>query len=189
MNQKEIAHALEKVARFNKRGSFFLGTCNDSVIAGYGIDAPSSALYIWKFVIPTYDNVEFLHFSLGKRIVTIPRDDKTPLGLVELFNIFQRDWSSFSEVTDCESLTKYIELEKLEGTYARWVRYLTHIRSNEFDFAERLHDDTVVSKEFRECQAVSKSFAAMAEARSLGGWKRCSALLDDWQAKTKAICR
>jgi hypothetical protein len=184
MKKNAVAKALADMPGFIKRGSFYVGTCNDSVIAGYSLDAPPSAVYVWRFLIPAYDNVEFLHMSLGKRILTLPQSSEE--GIVELSESVQRDWSDFSKVTDCGSLIKYLDVEQLASPYALWVRYLTHIQCKEFDAAERLNADASVAKKLSELQAISKSLAELSEVRSSGGWESCSALLDEWRRKTKA---
>jgi hypothetical protein len=185
MNKNVVSKTLAKMPGFKKSGSFYIGTCNDNVIAGYGLDAPPSAVYIWKFALPSYDDVEFLHFGLGKRILTLPQGNDTA-GDIDLSDFLQRDWSAFFKVNDCESLIRYIDVEKLGGTYALWARYLTDIRCKDFDAAERLQGDAGVAKKFSELQAISKQFADLSEVRNRRGWEGCSALLDEWQRKTRA---
>ena len=155
MKKNAVARILSNLAGFKKSGSFYIGTCNDSVIAGYALDAPPSAIYIVKFALPSYDHIEFLHFGLGRRILTLPKGNSAA-GDIGVSDFLKRDWSAFSKVNDCESLIKYIDVEKLEGTYALWARYLTHIRCKEFDAAEHLHGDAAVAKKFSELQAISK---------------------------------
>jgi hypothetical protein len=89
-------------------------------------------------------------------------------------------------VNDCASLMEYLDKEKVEGAYALWTRYLTHIQCKDFDAAERLHSDANVTKKLSELRAISKQFAELSEAKSQGGWEGCLALLDGWRRKTKA---
>ena len=186
MKKDAIAKMLTSKLGLKKRGAFYLGTCNDSVIAGYGLDAAPSATYITRFAVPSYDDVEFLHFGLGKRVLTLPNNGDAARKNVYPLDFLQRDWSDFSKVADCESLIKYIDFEKLEGTYALWARYLTHIQCGRFGAAERLHNDPSVAKKFSELRAISKHFADLSEAKSRGDWEGCFALLDRWRRKTKA---
>jgi hypothetical protein len=185
MKKNAITKILLNTLGLKKKGAFFIGTCNDSVIAGYGLDEAPSATYIVRFALPSYDNVEFLHFGLGERMLTLPTGNDM-VGDVNLSDFLQRDWSTFSKVNDCGSLIKYLDEEKVEGTYALWTRYLTHIRCGDFDAAERLYGDEGVAKKLSELQAISKSFAELIEVKSRSGWEDCLALLDEWRRKTKA---
>lgn len=186
MNKNDAAKALTRMTGFKKSGSFYIGTCNDSVIAGYGLDAPPGAIYIWRFALPSYDNIEFLHFGLGKRILTLPQGSSGVGEKVDFANFLLRDWSTFSEVNDCERLIGYINAEELAGAYALWARFLTHIRCKEFTAAGLLWDNANVAKKFAELKAISTQFAALSKARDRGGWERCSLLLDEWHRKTMA---
>lgn len=184
MKKEAIARVLTDKLGFKKKGAFYIGTCNDWVIAGYGLDAAPSATYITKFAVPAYDNIEFMHFGLGKRILTLPSSGAAKEG-VDLVDFLRRDWSDFSKIEDCESLIRFIDAEKLVGVYALWARYLTYIQCKNFDAAERLCDASVAMS-FAQLQAISKHFAALSEAKSQGGWEGCLLLLDGWRQKTKA---
>ncbi len=184
MKKSAIAKILSGLG-FKKSAGYYLGTCNDDVIAGYALDAPPSAIYIWQLVLPAYDNIEFLHMTLGKRILTLPKDDDS-IAPADVEEALRRDWAIFSKVTDCKSLIAYIGAEGKIGTYALWTRYLTHIRCGEFDAAQHLQNDVQVVREFSEAQSISAKFADLSAERSRGGWEACSALLDEWQRKTRA---
>lgn len=189
MNKKKISNILSGIMGFKKRGDFYIGNCNDSVISGYSLDVPPSAIYICRFALPAYDNVEFLHMALGKRIVALPKNGKASEKNLDLSDFLRRDWSLFSKVDSCESLIEYINAERLESTYALWVRYLTCIRRKEFEAAERLDAENDVTSKFLELRVISKHFANLSEARKQGGWEACSALIDDWSRKTTmALC-
>ena len=185
MKKSAVARILANLASFKKNGSYYVGTCNENVITGYGLDAPPSAIYITRFALPCYDDIEFLHFGLGERILTLPMGDDA-VSESELAEFLRRDWSLFSAVNDCKSLIEYIDLEGFVGTYALWVRYLTHIRCGEFEAASRFVEGTEVARKFSEAQTIPTLFAQLSEAKSRGGWEACQALLDEWQRKTKA---
>lgn len=184
MNKKQIEIILSGAMGFKKRGNFYIGVCNDSVVSGYSLDVTPDAIYIWRFVLPSYDNVEFLHMTLGKRIITLPKRGEVSGEKVDLSSFLRRDWSSFSEVDSCEDLIKYIDVEGLESTYALWVKYLTHIRCKDFEAAERLNAENDATTKFLELQVISKHFADLSEARKRGGMETYSTLLDEWKRKT-----
>src|SRR5215471_3046251 len=98
MNKTDAAKMLANLPGFKKRGQFYIGTCNGSVISGYALDAPVGSVYIWRFVLPSYDDVEFLHLSLGRRIIAstaIGHEDTNPIRVSETL---RRDWSALSEI-------------------------------------------------------------------------------------------
>ena len=49
-------------------GNFLIASYTRDVISGFAIDPAPSAIYLWTFVIPTYDDFPYLHISLGQRI-------------------------------------------------------------------------------------------------------------------------
>jgi len=49
-------------------GNFLIALYARDVISGYAIAPAPSAIYLWTFVIPTYDDFPYLHISLGQRI-------------------------------------------------------------------------------------------------------------------------
>ena len=183
MKKNAVDKTLKNVVGPKKSGSFYLGVCNDSVISGYCIDAPPSAIYICRFILPSYDNIEFLHLSLGKRLLTVPQTGSEES--FDLSDFLRRDWSEFSRINDSESLLRYIDAEQLDGTYSLWARYLTLVRRNDFSAAEELLG-AGAAKSFSELRAISQNFAELSDAKNRSGWDGCSALLSRWLQKTKA---
>src|SRR5579875_2010067 len=59
-----------KKAGFYPLGDFLIGLRNSEIISGLAIDAARSSTYIWTFVLPAFDDLPFLHMSLGKRVAT-----------------------------------------------------------------------------------------------------------------------
>ena len=169
---------------FTRNGSFYFGTRNDDVMAGYCLDAPPNVIRVYRFVLPVYDDVPFLHMGLGEPILTTGHDQFE--GSTDLSDIVRRDWTGFSELTDCEGLIRYLDVAKPAGPYALWVRYLTYIWRKSFDAAEKIHTDPAATKVFLGFQMVSKQFTDLSEIRNRNGWAGCHSHLEQWQQKTKA---
>jgi hypothetical protein len=185
MRKKNVAKILHNLPGFSRKGLFFLGTCNDEVIGGYCLDAQPNNIYIWKFVLPSYDNLDFLHLSLGKRILTFPHDEDKAGEDAHIQDFLRRDWSELCRVNNSESLIGYMNSEGLDGTYAAWVRFLTHIHLREFSTAEQIYRGVGVAEKFSALRAISQSFKELSEAEKRGGWESCLVLLDVWVSNTK----
>src|SRR4051812_44462414 len=95
---------------FKRIGSFYVGMCNSEVVSGYALDAPPSATSVWRFVLPAFDKIEFLHMSLGKRIAVYVSDDVSDISDEKnLDHLLKNDWEEFSDVRDARSLLIYVE--------------------------------------------------------------------------------
>lgn len=55
-------------------GNFLIAFHARDVISGFTLDPAPSSTYIWTFVIPTYDDLPYLHMSLGQRIASAEVD-------------------------------------------------------------------------------------------------------------------
>lgn len=182
MNKRKLDKAFSRVHRFVKSGPFYIGTCNQEVVTGYCLDAAPSCSYIWRFALPAYDNIEFLHLSLGGRIASYSKDEGVQeADLIELLN---SDWCLLSGLQDSESLIRYIDREMFSGTYALWTRYLVHIWRKEFNAAETMHNNDGIAQKFAEMRAISGSFEELSKIIDTGSWQATIERLSEWSHKT-----
>jgi hypothetical protein len=179
-----IKKILGDMPGFRRHGSFFIGNCNDSVLSGYCLDSPAECLYIWRFILPSYDNIEFLHLALGKRILSISKG--TPSVGVDVADFLQRDWVEFCKVKDTASFVSYLDEENFEGAYIGWAKYLTYIWRKEFSRAERILSESDTLADFSKLKVIATNFAILSRKFQEQGWSGCEALLDDWVLKTKS---
>ncbi|HEX8125612.1 MAG TPA: hypothetical protein VF548_08530 [Allosphingosinicella sp.] len=54
--------------KFRASGSFLYHRNPILMVRGFSFDMPPSGCYIWKYYVPLFQNVDFLHMSLGYRI-------------------------------------------------------------------------------------------------------------------------
>lgn len=182
MNKKAAAKVLSSLPGFRKLGSFYIGTCNREVVSGYVLDAPPGGIYVWRFVVPAYDRIDFLHMGLGKRIAQLPPNgaapDSTDLGLQ-----LKNDWQSFTNVRDCQSLVAYLDGEQVQGDYCQWTRYLTYVRVGDLESAGRLELQWQSSGSPR-VQLVAQNMRVVLEAKERSGWNGVQELLTEWSERT-----
>ncbi|MFT4046602.1 MAG: hypothetical protein QM661_07875 [Solimonas sp.] len=184
MKKSAVDRKLARLPGFKKKDGFYFGTCNDDVMAGYCIDAPPSCIYICRFVIPTYDDIDFMHMSLGGRILNLPRNDSNNES-IDIAGFLRQDWSEFSKLSDRKHLIAYLDREGFQGVYALWTRYITHIRNRDFKSAEQLENAEGVREKFLGMPAVAKNLASLSQAKAKDGWEGCYIQLGAWLNKTK----
>jgi|HubBroStandDraft_1064217.scaffolds.fasta_scaffold04115_8 hypothetical protein len=186
MKKAEVIKHLARLPGFKKVGMFYIGLCNNDIISGYCLDAPPQNIYIWRFILPTFDNIEFFHLTLGKRVLSVTHsrfwdgDDSIDIGQLIL-----KDWSEFSKIKDRAGLLSYIDTEQLNSAYALWVRYITYIMNREFDRAEEIHNIPEINRMLLDFQFVSKNYTLLSKEKAESGWEGCVKLLDIWLKKMR----
>lgn len=189
MNKKVVAQVLSSLPGFRQLGSFYIGMCNQEVISGYALDAPPGGVYISRFILPTYDRIDFLHMSLGGRIAQLSRNraasDSNNLDL-----LLKNDWQEFSNVRDCRSLMAYLDREQIVGDYCQWTRYLTYVRVDDIESAHRLELHWQSSPEHPRLQLVTQNMKVVLDVKERSGWTGVQELLTRWSEYTVTkFCR
>jgi hypothetical protein len=184
MKKSAIAKLLVRSMGFTKvEGSHYFGTCTADVLAGYALDSPPGGTYVTKFALPLYDDISFLHLSLGDRIARSESDDGEDGE--KLLAVLLQDWKDFSKVRDCESLVSYIDTAGIAGTYAIWTRYLSCIWKKDFNSAEQLMRSGKFLETLWGIPDVFLNFCELDSLRTEVGWEACHVLLRAWQYKNK----
>jgi hypothetical protein len=187
MKRSEISKQLSRLHGFQKAGAFYIGLCNDDVISGYCLDASPNNIYLWKFILPCYDNLDFLHLSLGERIFSVTRSGLLSDGDdVDVKQFLNEDWAEFSKIKDRGDILNYLEMKRITGIYAVWVRYLTFICNEDFGKAEEFSGIGEIDKKFKEFPIISGNYSALRNFLISGNYKECSDLLGLWRKKMKA---
>lgn len=185
MNRKLVAKVLSSLPGFRNSGGYYIGTCNAEVVSGYALDVPPGGIYVWRFVVPAYDRIDFLHLSLGTRIAQFSRKE-TGSRSNDLDALLKNDWQSFANVRDCQSLLAYMEQERCEGDYYQWVRYITYIRTGSLESASRLEAQWQSLPGFPRVQSVAQHMKAVLDVKERSGWNGVQQLLTEWSKHTVA---
>lgn len=185
MKKEAAAKVLSRLPGFRKVGSYYIGTCNRDVISGYSLDAPPGGIYISRFILPTYDKIEFLHMGLGRRVALFPRNAAAS-GSTDLSLLLGRDWQHFSGARDCQSLVTYLDRERVEGDYCQWVKYLSHVRVGDLESANWLEHQWQSSPGFPKVQLVAQNMKTVLEVKRRSGWNGVQELLAEWSEQAVA---
>lgn len=157
-------------------GGFLVALHTADVVSGLAIDAAPSSLYLWTFILPTYDDHSFLHMSLGKRVANCDLGEGC---LAEAYDAYKRE---IGEVRSAEDMIRYIDGEGIGGAYARWVKYISTVRANLAEpsafMLEDFSSSSVAIRQRAERINVPLSSGDMAGARRL---------LDEWSRGTDTL--
>lgn len=174
---KNKVKAVAKELGFSPHGNFLIGTFSDDVISGFSMDFSPSSSYLWTFILPRFDNISFLHLSLGRRIAELSEEK----GLLD--EILQQRWVHLSQVKTAEQLLSYIEFGHFEGDYEKWARLLCFVRTGQFDRADNAVN--VIGSDL--LPVLMENLRSLKEARSLGGWPLVQGLLKEWGLSTDKL--
>lgn len=166
LDKRRIKSAAKKIG-FQTNGSFLVGIRNKDVVSGFSIDAPPSGLYVWTFVLPAFDDIAFMHMSLGERVID------TILSEYPIESALKNAWSSISEIRRADQIVDYIESRKISGEYAEWTLFICLVRLGRFGEAENMLD--VVEK--LRSAAIPRKLKELHDIRSYGGWPAVQDLL------------
>lgn len=183
LNAKVFGKVLSRMPGFRARGSFYIGTCNRDVVAGYALDAPPGGVDVLRFVLPSFDKIEFLHLALARSVGSSPiHAQRSPAEFAELV---ASDWREFSGMRDCQSLLAYLDEQQLTGHYAQWTRFLSFAKIGDFSSAEML-EAQLRSSVSQLSQAVSRNLSMVLDAKQRAGWMGVQSLLADWSENSLA---
>ena len=186
MIKAQLSKALLSIPGFVDFAPFYIGLCNSDVISGYCLDISRSAAHVWRFLLPTYDNIEFLHLSLGDVVkdLVLPISKVDAVVQSEIAFRIQGDWKNFKDIDQSDMILGYIISENIPGIYPTWVRILTHIRNSRFHLAER--ELNASRTELESLRAIAKGYALLVQALGEGDWPKCAELIDGWSRNNVA---
>lgn len=176
LDKRRVKAAAKKLG-FYVNGNFLIGGRNNDVISGFAIDATPSAVYIWTFLLPAFDDITFFHMSLGERTID--------LGLSEypLEEALKNVWKPISDVREAGDIIRHLESEQVSGEYAKWTRFLCLVRLGKFDEAEGMFGTV----ESLQSASIPRKLGELRDARTYGGWPAVQDLLVDWSQRTDKL--
>jgi hypothetical protein len=181
MNLKRLRRSLGKLA-VHCSGDFYIFQCSDDVLSGYALDVPPSSFYLSSFVLPAYDKHDFLHLSLGERIISASREGATEDDVIAAI---ENDWRKFSKIRDPSSLLGWMEIEHHREPYERWATLLTLCRLG------RLNDAAELINELTEdwlpfSNAVEHRYVQIKRLVETQDGRGIGLLLDEWSSLTQS---
>jgi hypothetical protein len=162
------------------KGNFLIAVHTADVVSGIAIDAPPSSIYLWTFVLPTYDDLSFLHMSYGHRVATCAGSEYC---LSEAYDVYSK---RIRGVETAKDLVAYLDAENIQGDNGMWVRLISHVRSGDLLAAEsalqKLSAMPMHKETERKLSVLETSLSGgglLAAQDVLEGWERSSAKLFD----------
>src|SRR5260221_1717029 len=107
MNKKFETEVLKLRGDLRAVENYFYKPPITHVMCGFACERPPSGAYIWKYALPLYDRLEFLHLGLADRLpkphdfMIVRRGDEHQLAreFVERINLYCKDLSKLSELS------------------------------------------------------------------------------------------
>lgn len=173
MEKRRIKKAAKKLG-FYEKGDFLIRYRSRDVVSGLVIDRAPSSIYIWTFLLPAFDDIEFMHMSLGSRVSNISVADD------QIDKCLDDAWDGISPIKDAEQLMMYLDAHGGCGEYGEWVRFICRIRLGKFDEAEQMLDAVRGLKS----ASIPQKLSQIEEAHSRGGWRAVQDLMVEWSSRT-----
>jgi hypothetical protein len=178
LHRRRIQSTAKKIG-FGALGNFLIGARTRDIVSGVAIDATPSSTYMWTFLLPAFDDLEFLHMSLGRRMFSLDTEGQP------LEQQLIQAWASIAPITDAKGLLSYVVAEGMGGEYAEWVRFICLVRLGNFKRAESLLPRVAQL----QSADIPRKLEELDAARSIGGWSAVRAVLNDWSIRNDALLK
>ncbi|MGS7839864.1 hypothetical protein ACVMVB_20125 [Stenotrophomonas maltophilia] len=155
-------------------GNFLIASYTRDVISGFAIDPAPSAIYLWTFVLPTYDDLSFLHMSLGQRVAVAKGDERFFCGMhTEYVENLER-------VRAAADLLLYVDSLDFTSDYSEWVKYISAIRLGDFVAADATLKTLL---KLPMSNAIKSRLDAILSVLKNGGESGAQHLLETWSVQ------
>lgn len=183
MKRAQEKAAIKRAARecgFSVSGDYLFARKTNDIVSGLVIDAPPSQIHISTFILPVFDNIDFIHMGLGGRVAHCGSDG----------DCFDKAYGAYVSTIGCilsaSDLFEYIEKNKMQGGYSKWARLICKVRSGDIQYASRM------IAEFDESELAGRNRDNLRELRSVlehGGWHAVESLLAEWSQGNDQVLR
>jgi hypothetical protein len=175
--EKKHVKSTAKKLGFHVVGNFLIGTRSEDVVSGIAIDGAPSSTYIWTFILPAFDDISFMHMSLGVRALNLSDLDRSlEISLLDV-------WNKISHISSASQLVTYLDEGHIGGEYAEWTRLICMVRLGLFDQA----DETLAAVKHFQSVSIPRKLAELEASKSYGGWPAVQELLVEWSLQTDQI--
>lgn len=159
-------------------GNFLIAFHTRDVISGFTLDPAPSSTYIWTFLVPTYDDLSFLHMSLGQRIASAEVDRDFFCGM------HQTHAKKLEAVKTAADLLIYVDGLDFTSEYSEWIKYISAIRLGDFVAADATLKRLL---NLPMSNAVQRRLDAVLSVLKSGGGSGAQHLLESWSAQTARL--
>lgn len=162
---------------FCVRGNFITVVNTDDVVSGFAIDASPTHIYMWTFILPAFDKLDFLHMSLGDRILDFNEES------VNFETLLSQHPELFS-IQDADQLLLYLDRRNPPGDYATWTRLLCLVRLGRF---EEVNEILPLAKEAAVSNDMKLRYEELVFTFKVKGGSAAQDLLKNWSLTTKKL--
>lgn len=173
-SRKSQIKSAAKKANFLVVGDFIICFWNEHVVSGIAIDAAPAATHLWIFILPMYDDLSFLHMTLGERVVECDEGKKC---FQLAYAIYEKRIASIKTPA---GIVDYMDRRGIEGNYSKFVRYLSYVRDGNYQAAENYYREFPELSTWRVCR---DGMRRLKEVQSSEGWSGVQRKLDDWMKR------
>lgn len=159
----------------------WLGVRNDDIVSGLLIEGSPSDIYISSFVLPVFDELTFVSWGLGRRIVHSSMSENVES---ECDTAIKSYWQDIRPITTANELLEYLDIYRIDGFYSLWVRYLCYLRVGKIQQA-----CTYLNEENKSTLHASKidKFNELNKYASTQDLDRISKVFDRWKETSQKI--
>jgi len=159
-------------------GNFLIAFHTRDVISGFTLDPAPSSTYIWTFVVPTYDDLSFLHMSLGQRIASAEEDKDFFCG------VYKAHAEKLEAVKTAADLLIYVDGLDFTSDYSEWIKYISAIRLGDFVAADATLERLL---NLPKSDLVQRKLDAILSSLRNGGESGAQDLLESWSRQTARL--
>jgi hypothetical protein len=117
----------------------WLGFRNRDVVSGLIIEGSPLDTYITTFLLPAFDRLEFVSWSLGERVVNCSLDRDTQEECEQALESYAAGTFKVRSATD---LIRYLDACETAGHYPIWVRYICYLWLSDLNTANQYLNDS-----------------------------------------------
>lgn len=179
--RRQVGSILRKRGFISLGKGGWLGFRGDYVVSGLLVEGSPSDTYISSFVLPVFDELKFITWALGRRIVRCSANDNAANECDRAISEYR---TKIATIASPAELIRYLDSQNIGGFYPIWVRYLCYLREGRFEEAFRYLDD---SKKQELHKSALKKLAEITPAVQNADAVAIRQILESWENTSRQI--
>lgn len=179
--RKRIAVVLKRRGFLPLGKGAWLGFRGTDVVSGLLIEGSPSDTYISSFFLPTFDELRFVSWSLGRRIVHCSPDSSADIECEGAIGAYCSDLLAVRSATE---IIEYLDISQRDGFYSLWARYLCYLKNGSLKKAHIYLDD---ERQSELHSSVLRRLAEIGPSVANGDAAGVAQVLERWEAVSRLI--
>lgn len=181
VKRRKISGCLRKRGFVSLGKGAWLGHRGDDVVSGLLLEGSPSDTYISSFILPIFDELKFVSWSLGRRIVHCSANGNTEDECQRAVCEYLRE---IAPVNSSNKLIEYLDVQCISGFYPIWVRYICYAKEG---FLQEAREYLSESKQIELHQSTRKKFGEIAPAVDSDDRNEIAQVFERWKRTSRAI--